>query len=86
MTFKKEGVVVTIRVHEGKLWNLNFILKSDSMIERRTQITDSLRIDKIQISKPKQAEDGSDKTLNRIKVTLGGDYDDSQLRLHAWAF
>eukprot|EP00347_Sterkiella_histriomuscorum_P021579 403333486 len=87
LNFKKEEVTVVINVHQGKIWNQNFILKENQMIERKRQIMDALRIDKVEISNAKILnESGESKTLHNVKVQLGGDFNQQNARIHAWAF
>jgi hypothetical protein len=86
---KKEGVRMNLNVHQGENWNqtYEFLMKERSMIERSRQRIDCLRVDQVHIENV-QAEDdsGEKKTIQRVLVQVGGDYNQKRCRVHAWAF
>ena len=65
-------------------------MKERAMIERTRQRIDCLRIDDIQISNVEadtdEKVDGHNKLIQRVQVTIGGDYNLKKTRIHAWAF
>jgi hypothetical protein len=87
---KKEGVRMSILVHKGDYWNqtYEFLMKERSMIERTRQRIDCLRVDEVSIAnvEVEGEESGSKKTVQRVTVAVGGDYNPKKARVHAWAF
>jgi hypothetical protein len=63
---KKEGVRMTLNVHDGVNWNqtYEFLMKERSMIERTRQRIDCLRIDRVKIENVEaEDEQGAKKTV-----------------------
>jgi len=86
---KKEGVRMSLNVHQGENWNqtYEFLMKERSIIERTRQRIDCLRIDQVSISNVEVEDDqGGKKTAQRVLVQVGGDYNQKRCHVHAWAF
>lgn len=93
LRLKKEGVQITVKVHQGSYWNhsSDFLIKERSIIERTNQRIDCLRVEDVSISNVTSADSVDEKTddkkiVQRIRVVLGGDYNIKKARVHAWAF
>jgi hypothetical protein len=92
---KKESIRFTITVHKGDYWNktYEFIIKETAMIERNRQRIDCLRIDAIKIDHAevddvdeKVGAAEAKKSVKRVTVHVGGDFNHGKTRIHAWAF
>ncbi len=86
---KKENVKITVNVYSGQYWNSNpdFIIQERMMIERSQSRTDPLRIDNIEI-KNEEIKDENDekKIIQKLRISLGGVFNPSHVKVHAWAF
>jgi hypothetical protein len=88
---KKEGIRVTLNVHQGAYWNqtFEFLIKERAIIERTRQRVDCLRIDEVAITNVESETDekgASQKVTQKVQVSVGGDYNLNKARIHAWAF
>ena len=93
LRLKKEGVIIHLQVHEGSYWNHSqeFLIKERSIIERTRQRVNCLRVDDINISNVTSGDSIDEKSdekkiVQRVRVSLGGDYNIEKARVHAWAF
>lgn len=80
---------MNLNVHQGENWNqtYEFLMKERSMIERTRQRIDCLRVDQVHIENVQAEDDSGDKkTIQRVIVQVGGDYNQKRCRVHAWAF
>lgn len=76
---------MTINIYAGKHWNMSpdYLYGERAMIERQQPRLDSLRIDELKLS---PGNPTAEQALTKVKVLLGGDFNPSTTRVHAWAF
>jgi hypothetical protein len=56
------------------------------MFERSKVRTESIRIENLEIKNVQADEDGEQKTIQSVRVEVGGDFNLKNTRVHAWAF
>lgn len=48
--------------------------------------TDGLRIDNVEVSNSEVDDEGKKRSVKKVKVELGGNFNGKKTRVHIWAF